>query len=202
MTVQYNEDKTMLAASHTRQQSVDARPIAARLMTMPQISKHIPMIRSVALVGGLLAALATSGVRADTLSVGVEVNGNPSDVWATIGPFCAIKNWLPPVGTCAESGSQLATRTLVTKDGKATFIETQTMRDDAAHTYSYTFQSSPLPVSSYASTLKVSALKPGRSLVTWTGIYVPAPGKEKDAIEALSGIYAAGIASIKSKFGS
>jgi hypothetical protein len=37
---------------------------------------------------------------AATLSRSVDVNGTLSAVWSMIGPFCAIKDWLPPVGTC------------------------------------------------------------------------------------------------------
>ena len=39
----------------------------------------------------------------------------------------------------------------------------------------------------------------GVSTVTWTGVYTPAPGKEKDASEALSGIYESGLAAIKTR---
>ena len=74
-----------------------------------------------------------------SLTRSVEVNGAPAAVWSEIGPFCAIKDWLPPVGTCTEDGKTAATRTLVTKDGKATFVEMQTARDDANHRYSYAF---------------------------------------------------------------
>ena len=39
-----------------------------------------------------------------------------------------------------------AAGSIVTKDGKAVFVETQTARSDAEHRYSYSFNSSPLPV--------------------------------------------------------
>ena len=169
----------------------------------PQLSTHSPNSTfSNALAAIALTALGASSVWADTLSHSVEVKGAPSAVWSAIGPFCAIKDWLPPVGTCSEDDKLPATRTLVTKDGKATFVEVQTMRSDAEYSYSYAFKASPLPVSGYLSTLKVSPSRQGNSLVTWTGTYTPAAGKEKDAIEALSAIYAAGMASIKMKFGS
>ena len=64
---------------------------------------------------------------------------------------------MPPVGQCIEDGKAPPTRILVTKDGKAAFVETQTSRSDAEHSYSYTFLSSPLPVSNYTSTIKVTA---------------------------------------------
>jgi hypothetical protein len=116
-----------------------------------------------------------------------------------IGPFCAIKDWLPPVGSCTEDGKVQPTRTLVTKDGKATFVEMQTARSDTQHFYTYTFQSSPLPVRHYTSTVKVAAKGEGISTVTWTGTYMPEHGKEKDANDALTGIYKAGLDSIRAK---
>ena len=60
---------------------------------------------------GLSAASAAS------LSRSVDVNGTPEAVWSMIGPFCAIKDWLPPVGSCTEDGKTPPTRILVTKDG-------------------------------------------------------------------------------------
>lgn len=103
------------------------------------------------------------------------------------------------MGECIEDGKAPPTRILVTKDGKAAFVETQTARNDAEHSYSYTFLSSPLPVSNYKSTIKVTAKADGSSTVTWTGSYTPEEGKEKVASQALNGVYEAGLAEIKAK---
>ncbi len=137
---------------------------------------------------------------AANLTRSIEVNGAPSAVWSVIGSFCAIKNWLPPVGMCIEDGKSPPTRTLVTKDGKASFVETQTARNDAEHSYSYAFLSSPLPVTDYRSTIKVTAKSDGVSVVTWTGTYTADSGKEKDANDALNGVYEAGLAAIQARF--
>ena len=148
-------------------------------------------------------ALATGAAAvpacADVVTRSVEVDATPQAVWALIGPFCAIKDWLPPVGTCTEDDKSPPTRTLVTKDG-ATFVELQTERNDAAHFYTYAFQSSPLPVTHYTSTIKVSARGDGKATVTWRGTYTASRGKQKDASDALSGIYEAGLETIKLKF--
>ena len=136
---------------------------------------------------------------AATISRSADVKAAASTVWSVIGPFCAIKNWLPPVGECIEDGKAPPTRILVTKDGKAAFVETQTARNDAEHSYSYAFLSSPLPVSNYKSTIKVTAKADGSSTVTWSGSYTPDEGKEKAASEALNGVYEAGLAEIKAK---
>ena len=148
----------------------------------------------------LITGAAVVPACADVVTRSVDVEATPQAVWALIGPFCAIKDWLPPVGTCTEDGKSPPTRTLVTKDGAATFVEAQIERNDAAHFYTYAFQSSPLPVTHYTSTIKVAARGDGKATVTWRGTYTPNPGKEKDASDALSGIYEAGLDSIKLKF--
>ena len=147
-----------------------------------------------------LLSAGVSSASAATLSRSVDVNGTPAAVWSMIGPFCAIKDWLPPIGACSEDGKTPPTRTLVTKDGKATFVELETARSEAKYTYSYSFTSSPLPVTNYRSTIVVVAKRPGVSTVTWSATYTPAAGKVKDASDALNGVYEAGLDAIKNKF--
>jgi len=161
--------------------------------------KTTALIRSAAFCAVALGFGATA-VSADTLTRSIEVNGAPSTVWSVIGSFCAIKDWLPPVGMCIEDGKSPPTRTLVTKDGKASFVETQTARNEKEYSYSYAFISSPLPVTNYKSTIMVTAKGEGLSIVTWTGSYTPDSGKEKVAVDALTGVYEAGLAGIQARF--
>jgi hypothetical protein len=169
-------------------------------MTNDMTARRIAaLVRSTALcaIGLGFGAMPAS---AANLTRSIEVNGTPSAVWSVIGSFCAIKDWLPPVGMCIEDGKAPPTRTLVTKDGKASFVEMQTARNDKDYSYSYAFLSSPLPVTNYKATIKVTAKGDGVSLVTWSGTFTPDSGKEKDAIDALSGVYDAGLAGIQAKF--
>jgi hypothetical protein len=163
--------------------------------------QNFSAVTQIAALGALaFLSVDVSPAFAATLSRSVDVSATLSQVWSMIGPFCAIKDWLPPVGTCTENGGSPSERTLVTKDGKATFVETQTARSDAEHSYSYTFKSSPLPVTAYASMIKVVPKSDGVSTVVWSSTYVPDRGKEQAAREALTGIYEAGLATIKAKF--
>jgi hypothetical protein len=57
-----------------------------------------------------------------------------------------------------------------------------------------------LPVTNYRSTIVVVAKGSGISTVTWSASYAPIAGKEKDASDALNGVYEAGLGAIKSKF--
>src|SRR5512144_2964677 len=86
-------------------------------------------VRSAALCAVALGFGAMPASAAN-LTRSIEVNGTPSAVWSVIGSFCAIKDWLPPVGMCIEDGKSPLTRTLVTKDGKASFVETETARNE------------------------------------------------------------------------
>jgi hypothetical protein len=56
-----------------------------------------------------------------------------------------------------------------------------------------------LPVRHYVSTIKVVANGKDTSTVIWSSTYTPEPGKEKDAIDGLLGIYEAGLVSIKAR---
>ncbi|MCL6683883.1 SRPBCC family protein [Sphingomonas alba] len=149
---------------------------------------------AIILVGG------TAPASAAVISRSADVHAPASAVWSLIGPFCAIKDWLPPVGQCIEDGKAPPTRILVTKDGKAAFVETEAARNEAEHTYSYRFLSSPLPVSNYKSTIKVTAKGDGTSTITWSGSYIPERGKEQAASDALGGVYEAGLGEIKARF--
>jgi Polyketide cyclase / dehydrase and lipid transport len=182
-------------------------------MTFPDHSPHPPgwasdktitfiaRIAGVAVSVGALAVLgAVASPRAPvSLTRSVDVKGDPAQVWAVIGPYCAIKDWHPAIGKCTLDGKTPTTRTLVTKDGKARFIELQTARDDEKHRYSYTFTSAPVPVTHYSSTFKVEAVAPDSARITWSGAYTPDPGKEKDAADALAGIYESGLAAIQAR---
>src|SRR3954451_16034487 len=110
------------------------------------INRRIPLTCLTAFGTVVLMSAAIAPAFAATISRSADVKASAAAVWSVIGPFCAIKDWLPPVGECIEDGKAPPTRILVTKDGKAAFVEKQTARNDAEHTYSYAFLSSPLPV--------------------------------------------------------
>ncbi|TPQ38642.1 polyketide cyclase [Bradyrhizobium guangdongense] len=164
-------------------------------------SRLKPPAACIAALGAMLLNGAMAPASAATISRSADVKAAASSVWSLIGPFCAIKNWLPPVGECIEDGKAPPTRILVTKDGKAAFVEAQTARNEAERSYSYRFLASPLPVSNYTATIKVTAKGDGSSTITWSGSYTPDQGKEKAASDALTGVYEAGLAEIQAKLG-
>ena len=113
----------------------------------------------------------------------------PDALWRKVGDFCGIGNWHPAVEKCALSadGKQ---RTLSLKGG-GTIVEALEKMDDAAHSYTYTILSGPLPVANYHSTISVSADANGSKL-TWVGKYDSKGAPDADAKKVIDGIYAAG----------
>ena len=86
-------------------------------------------------------------------------------------------------------------------DGKAQFVEKQTASDDKGMMYSYAIEKSPLPITSYVSTIKVVPKGDGMSTVEWSSTYTPDQGKEQDAETAIGGIYQAGLDNIQKQAG-
>jgi len=170
-------------------------PFAPRAGKSPKARSYRPAASASALAMIVAGALPAS---AATLSRQVDVAATPFAVWSAIGPFCAIADWHPAIASCALDGATPPTRTLVTRD-KATFVELQTARSDVTHSYSYTFTSSPVPVTHYVSTFRVVGKGKGLSKVVWSGTYTPHAGMDKQADEALAGIYESGLAAIKAK---
>ncbi len=164
-------------------------------------AKLVEAATVIAAIGTLTVLSAgVSPAAASEVTRSAEVHASASDVWSAIGGFCAIKDWHPAIGTCTEDGKTPPTRTLVTKDGKVTFVETQVARDEAAKTYSYNFVSSPFPVSEYVGTITVTPKDETTSTITWHGVYTANAGKEKDANDAFASVYEAGLAALQTRF--
>jgi hypothetical protein len=141
-----------------------------------------------------------SGAAAGSLTRTVDVAVTPDKVWSDIGAFCAIKDWHPLVGVCVTDGKAPPTRTLVTKDGKVSFVETEMARDDAKHLYSYNFVASPLPAPKYLGTIRVEPKGKDGSTIVWHGDYTAEPGKDKDVEAALANVYETGLTALKAKY--
>lgn len=161
-----------------------------------------PRIRNaaVSLCALALVTLSASGATAGSLTRTMDVDATPEAVWSTIGPFCAIKDWHPLVGVCVTDGKAPPTRTLITEDGKVSFVETEMARDDAKHLYSYNFVTSPLPAPKYLATIRVVAKGKNASTIVWHGDYTAEKGKDKDVETALANVYETGLAAVKAKF--
>jgi hypothetical protein len=126
-----------------------------------------------------LLSIGAGAASAASVTKSIDVDAPPAKVW--IGPFCSISAWHPAIGKCTTDGNAEPTRTFVTVDGKATFVEIETARDEKGMSYSYAIKSSPLPLSDYKSTIKVEPKGEGMSTITWSSTFTPAAGKEANA---------------------
>ena len=145
----------------------------------------------------LLLAASLVAPPADALEVrrSVEVAAPPEKVWQMISDFCAIAEWHPVVGKCAQSEQGgVATRTLTTTDG-GVLVEKRVQYSDEGMSYTYEIVDSPLPVSDYVSTLAVMDSAAG-STITWSGEFAAKDAPDQQAVEAVSGIYQAGLAAL------
>ncbi len=129
----------------------------------------------------------------------------PAKVWATMGQFDGIVNWLPGVvSSPADKGSAVGSvRTITLKaPGDPKVVERLTAI--APDSLSYVIlQVDPkvLPVTNYASTMSVAPSGSG-SLVTWRGTFQPAGGADDaTASKAIHGLYRSGLDNVKAMMG-
>lgn len=147
------------------------------------------------LVAASSAALLMSGLSAFALESHYQANSSESvsAAWAKVGNFCGIGTWHPAVEKCTLSANGKE-RHLSLKGG-GTIVEHLVKWNNKAHSYTYRIKSSPLPISNYESTIKVSKHGNG-SVISWTGHYKAKGASDADAKKAVDGIYKSGVDSL------
>lgn len=152
-------------------------------------------------IGLMLAAAATTGALAadKTFSVTerVDLSAAPAKTWDTIKDFKGWQAWHPAfagtVITKGEGNTSGSVRELTTKDG-AKFVEELVMHDAASRTYQYRIIESPLPITSYVSTLEVKDGRNGGSTVVWSSHFgVKAGASDDEMKKTIAGVYRAGL---------
>ncbi|MFF4381106.1 SRPBCC family protein [Kitasatospora sp. NPDC001547] len=126
-------------------------------------------------------------------SVSRTVPATPEQVWALIGGFDALPDWLPyiPESTAVEGGR---VRRLKNPEGEL-IVERLVDFNETERQYSYAILQAPFPVDGYVSTLRVHAV-PGRddlAEVQWSGRFNPKGATEQEVIDLFTGIYADGL---------
>jgi hypothetical protein len=139
-----------------------------------------------------LSLLVLAAVPASALESSIKGSSTASAdaVWTKIGDFCGIAKWHPAIEKCVLS-TDGKERTLSLKGG-GTIVEKLEKRDDAAHSYTYSIVSGPLPVTNYMSTISVAAAGAG-STITWSGKYDAKGASDADAKKAIDGVYQGGV---------
>lgn len=127
-----------------------------------------------------------------------KVSVSADAAWAAVGDFCAIATWHPAVAMCELSTNGGTTYRKLTLQNGATLLEKLVARDDAARSYSYTIEAGPLPISGYASTIKVAADGSG-AILDWVGTFAANGVPDTEAVTIIAGIYEAGLDSLAAR---
>ena len=163
-----------------------------------------------ALCGALLFISSDASAHGPTrqkVTESIAIAAPPDAVWKHIRNFSALHTWHPAVASSTTTdGNNIESRRTLQLDGGGTIIERLTKYSDEMRRYSYRMvDAGPVPVSNYSSTLSVAADEGTGSVVTWRGAFYrgeprndPPPEKNDEAaIAAVTGIYKAGLGSLK-----
>ncbi len=157
-----------------------------------------------ALCGAILCAGASVAVAGGKLSVDkqVTVNASPETTWKMVGHYNHVDVWHPAVVMSSVTGDARepgAVRVLTLADG-AKFTEVLLRHSDRDLSYTYEITDSPLPIADYEATLSVRAAPGGKAMITWASTFDPKGVSDEQAIEAVSGVYEAGLAHVARHF--
>jgi hypothetical protein len=171
--------------------------------------------RGVVLAALSLAAMASSATLAhgptrQKVTETIEINAPAEKVWAVVGNFFDL-GWVPPVEKTEGSGdlvAEKATRHLTLKGG-AEVIEVLTKYDAKTFTLGYRIDKvdvKAFPVNNYSSYLTVTPAG-AKSTVEWRGAFYrgyplndpPPELSDEAAVNAVTGLYKAGLAALKAK---
>jgi hypothetical protein len=145
---------------------------------------------------GITALVLTSPAFALDVKRSVDVSAAPEAAWKAIGDFCGIGNWHPAVAKCEISRKDGATRRTLTLKGGGEILEKETARNDSGRSYSYTIETSPLPVANYEATLSVAPNSAG-STILWTAHFDAKGESDAKSGEIIGGIFDAGLGALK-----
>jgi hypothetical protein len=132
----------------------------------------------------------------------------PADrVWAAIRDFNALPNWHPVFKDSRIEGGLHADRVgcirnFNLKDGGNLREQLLTL-SDYDYSYTYSILESPLGVSNYTATLKLTPITDGnRSFAEWTAEFDCEPAKARELAELIgTGVFQGGFDALKRQFG-
>lgn len=135
------------------------------------------------------------------------IPADASAVWQAVRPFDGLSVWHPDIAVSELEGDKRMTevgavRHLTLADG-GEVRERLVAFDDTARSYAYEFVTSPFPVRSYHSTIRVAPVTAsGRSFVEWWAVYDAEAADEAELTATFAdGVYATGLAGLTKHFG-
>jgi len=132
------------------------------------------------------------------VAASIEIPTDPDSIWAVIGPFGGIANWLPGFASAElDDGGRI--RRLHTDDG-AVFVERLVTYDEPGRNFSYTITESPFDVTDHLAVVRVQAIGDGRSSrVDWTAAF-RAAAREEEVRTTMQGVFDGGLAAVAKMF--
>ncbi len=142
----------------------------------------------------------------------VVIKADPAKVWDLIKDFGNMQKWHPAVEsdkleTKNDENGDPATYRLLTLKGGGTIYEKLRSADDKDMVLKYEIVEGVLPVTDYYSKISVTAGPgAGETTVTWMGRFyrvyrlnppIPEGQDDESAINAVTGVYDAGLANLK-----
>ncbi|MFJ5293199.1 SRPBCC family protein [Streptomyces sp. NPDC088348] len=137
------------------------------------------------------------------LTRSIVVPAPPARVWALIGDFAALGDWVPGVPSPRieerEDPNEPGAVRVFTVDGEDVAHERLLVHDAAHRFYTYTVLDLPLPITGYHATLAVRQ-HPGGSEVVWSATY---EGADDVVPQVEAGIgdatFASGLTALKAR---
>jgi Polyketide cyclase / dehydrase and lipid transport len=151
---------------------------------------------------GAEAASLASGKKLEVKVDPAKVGEETAALWARFGGWCAIADWHPAVKSCKEIKDGDDTFRLLTLQDGGTIKEK--LLNTSGASYRYAIVESPLPVKNYEAQFSIVPDDDDEDEVNvvWAATYDAADGKDdKDARNAIDGIFKDGIDNIKKMIG-
>lgn len=128
-----------------------------------------------------------------------ELGASPEEAWKLVGDFVG---FIEAMGLPVTSEGQGIGALRTIPSGREPVVERLEERDEDAKRIAYSIVSGPVPVVNYRSTIALAPAGEGRSALTWTGTFEPAPGvTEEKAVSFVRSVYKSGIAGLHRRFG-
>jgi hypothetical protein len=150
---------------------------------------------------------AAHGPSPQKVEKSVTIKADPAKVWALVKDFGNLQKWHPAVASTKLETKDGETYRLLTLKGGGTIYEKLRSIDDTDMKLKYEIEEGVLPVSDYNSFITVKAGPgAGESTVTWVGRFyrvyklnppIPPGQDDESAINAVTGVYDAGLANLK-----
>ncbi len=135
------------------------------------------------------------------VTVSEDIKASAADVWKALSDFGGIKVG-GPITSFETKGSGVGMVRTIGMGG-GTVVERLDKHDAKAMVFAYSIinDDCPLPVSGYASTVKITDKGAAGCHVDWTGTFEPKGASEAEAAKVVEGIYRGGIARARKALG-